>query len=317
MADDSVLIESIQMIKAGRKAEAQLVLEPYIQANPHNIQAWMWEAELFPADTDKIKVLEICLEHNPEHPQVKRGLEILRTKCGIHAPLVTTPAPAPVEIPAVPVPLPAPDAVIAPEPPTQSPAAAFPLEKATSQAPRPERTKPIKHPDWLRVTGIVETSEVSVIRSQVPMYYATITAMYIAAGKDYQVKHSGALKKSVASMDAEILVSNYPPGSSVMVRYDPKHPNRAIVDDWDPADTKRKLKQFKDKPEVRKVLSRRHRNRMWSGLGWAAGGIAATVVSILVFSGLGVGYYVVFGGAIVYGLFTFISGLVSWLWYWD
>jgi hypothetical protein len=46
MANDEVLIESIQMIKAGRKSEAQVLLEPYILANPHNIQAWMWEAVL-------------------------------------------------------------------------------------------------------------------------------------------------------------------------------------------------------------------------------------------------------------------------------
>lgn len=65
MPDGNALAESIQMIKAGRKAEAQLVLEPYIQADPHNIQARMWEAELFSADIDKIGVLEVCLEHDP------------------------------------------------------------------------------------------------------------------------------------------------------------------------------------------------------------------------------------------------------------
>jgi hypothetical protein len=118
-------------------------------------------------------------------------------------------------------------------------------------------------------------------------------------------------------MDAEILTSYFPAGSKVIVRYDPKHPGRAIVDDWDPTETRRKLKLFKDKPEVRKILSLRNRKRMLNGLYWAVGGVVATTLSILIFSKLGVGFYVVFGGAILYGTFTFVSGLVSWLWYMD
>jgi len=316
MANDDAFVESIQMIKAGHKAEAQLVLEPYIQANPHNIQAWMWEAELFPADADKIKVLEICLEHNPEHAQVKRGLEILRARCGIHTPLVEPPAPASEGIPAVPDPLPAPSPVRVMETPIAASPAPRSVKKQAGRAPAPERIKPKKHPGWASTGGIVDTSMVQVVRSQIPVYHAAITALYRVAGKEYHVQHPAARKNSVASMDAEILVSNYPPGTNVTVRYDPKRPGRACVDDWDLSETKRKLKQFKDKPEVRKVLSRRHRKRMLTGLGWAAGGIAATIFSVAVLPRF-IGYYVVFGGAIVYGVVTFISGLVGWLWYWD
>ena len=308
MENDNALTESIQMIKAGRKAEAQLVLEPYIQANPHDIKAWMWEAEIFPMDVDKIKVLEICLEHNPNHPQVKRGLEILRTRCGIETPLE--------EIPVSDT-WPAPDSLTPPEQPTVSPAVPRSTEKGPGKAPRPQRTKAIKHPDWASTTGIVDGSQVLVIRSRIPMYHAGITAMYVVARKDYRIQYKAARKNSVVSMDAEILVSNYPDGSSVTVRYDPKHPGRAIVDEWQPAETKRLLKQFKDRPEIRKALSSRHRRRMLTGLAWAVGGVAATILSILIFSQLGVAGYVVFGGAIVYGSYIFISGLVGWLWYWD
>lgn len=316
MANDDTLVESIQMIKAGRKAEAQLVLEPYIQANPHNIQAWMWEAELFPVDADKIRVLEICLEHNPDHPQVKHGLEILRTRCGIHAPLVETTAPISPIFPNTSDPMTAPDPLIPAEQSIVSPAAPRSVERTTGQVPQREQVKTKKHPDWLSNTGIVDTSEVLRVRSQLPMYRAGIAAIYMVSGKEYHVQHSAARKNRLASMDAEILTSNYPRGSSVTVRYDPKHPNRARVDDWEPAETRQKLKQFKDRPEIRKILSGRHRKRMLTGLTWGAGGIVATIISVAVLPKF-IGYYVVFGGAIIYGLFTFFSGLVGWLWYWD
>jgi hypothetical protein len=315
MADHDALTESIRLIKAGKKAEAQLVLEPYIQANPDNIQAWMWEAEIFPADADKIKVLEICLEHNPGHPQVVRGLEILRARSGIRAPVqVDFPPSSPAVISVAPEPTPAP----LPEPPIPAAVVALPAKRSARQAAPLEHKKPGKHPDWLSTAGVVDTSEIRQSRSSnITMYQAVIQAMYVVNGKDYQVKHAGGRRSSIASMDAEILTSNYPPGSAVTVRYDPKHPWRAIVDDWEPAETKRKLRQFKDKPEVRQALSRRHRSRMLAGLGWAAGGILGTVIGTLIFSRLGTGYYVVFGGTIVVGVITFISGLVGWLWYLD
>jgi hypothetical protein len=315
MANDDALSESIQMIKAGRKAEAQLVLEPYIQANPHAIQAWMWEAEIFPADADKIRVLEICLEHNPGQQQVQHGLEILRARCGIHASLMEMHAPEPVDMPAAPDPMPASTPLTSAEPSfARSPAA---RAKPASQVLAPDHPKSIKHPDWSSSTGMVDTSVVLRVRSQLPMFRASIAARYVVAGKEYHVQHSAGRKNSLASMDAEILTSTYPAGSKVIVRYDPKHPGRAIVDDWDSTETRRKLKQFKDKPEVRKILSLRNRKRMLNGLYWAVGGVVATTLSILIFSKLGVGFYVVFGGAILFGTFTFVSGLVSWLWYMD
>jgi hypothetical protein len=315
MPNDDVLTESIRLIKAGKKAEAQLVLEPYIQANPHNIQAWMWEAEIFPADADKIKVLEICLEYNPGHPQVNHGLEILRARSGIQAQVKEELAPSsPAIISNIPDPTPAPIQAT----PIPAPAPTHSVERPARQAAPVEHKRPRKHPDWLSTAGVVDTSEIRQMRSSnITMYQAVIQAMYVVNGKDYQVKHAGARRSSIASMDAEILTSNYTPGSAVTVRYDPKHPWRAIVDDWEPAETKRKLRQFKDKPEVRQALSRRHRSRMLAGLGWAVGGIAGTVIGTIIFSKLGTGYYVVFGGAIVVGVITFISGLVGWLWYLD
>lgn len=91
MTDDA-LAEAIRLIRAGKRPEAQLILEPFLQANPQNIPAWMWEAEIFLDDRDKIKVLEICLEHNPDHPQVLKALEILRARTG--QPVIPPPAAA-------------------------------------------------------------------------------------------------------------------------------------------------------------------------------------------------------------------------------
>jgi hypothetical protein len=184
------------------------------------------------------------------------------------------------------------------------------------QVPQLKRTKTIKHPDWPTTAGIVDVSTVFKVRSQLPMFRPVISAIYMVTGKEYHVQHPFARKNSLTSMDSEILTSAYPTGSQVTVSYDPKHPNHAWVDDWDSSETKRRLKQFKDKPDVRKILSLRHRKRMVNGLLWAAGGTVATIVSLLVLPRF-IGYYVVFGGAIVYGGFTFISGLVSWLWYMD
>ncbi len=79
MATDP-LSEAIALIKAGKKAEAQKILEPFIEANPQNIPAWMWEADTWPTLAGKIKVLELCLQHNPENQQVKQGLAALKAK---------------------------------------------------------------------------------------------------------------------------------------------------------------------------------------------------------------------------------------------
>jgi hypothetical protein len=80
MSNDDVLTEVIQLIKAKKKDEARSMLEPFLLKNPNHIQAWMWEAELFPEDCDKIKVLEACLKHNPNHPQVIQALIFLKKR---------------------------------------------------------------------------------------------------------------------------------------------------------------------------------------------------------------------------------------------
>ena len=84
MTNDDSLTEAIRLIKAGNKDAAQLVLEPFLLKNPNHIQAWLWEAELFPNDRDKIKVLEACLKQNPGHPQVIQALTFLKKRSEIN-----------------------------------------------------------------------------------------------------------------------------------------------------------------------------------------------------------------------------------------
>lgn len=79
MANDT-LTEAITLIKAGKKAEAQKLLEPFIEANPHNIQAWIWEAEAWPTVEGKIKVLELCLQHNPDNGIIRQALAALKSQ---------------------------------------------------------------------------------------------------------------------------------------------------------------------------------------------------------------------------------------------
>lgn len=80
MTNDDILPEAIRLIKAGKRDAARSVLEPFLVKNPNHIQAWMWEAELFPNNQDKIKILEACLKHNPGHPQVIQALNFLKNR---------------------------------------------------------------------------------------------------------------------------------------------------------------------------------------------------------------------------------------------
>jgi len=73
-----VVAEAITLIKAGKRTEAQKLLEPFIEVNPQNIGAWMWEAETWPTIAGRIKVLEMCLQHNAENLQVQQALEKLK-----------------------------------------------------------------------------------------------------------------------------------------------------------------------------------------------------------------------------------------------
>jgi hypothetical protein len=131
-------------------------------------------------------------------------------------------------------------------------------------------------------------------------------------GRDHSIRHPWAFKGSATPFDQEILVANYPVGTAVSVSVNPKNPKRAWVDEWDPGYTKRKLKAFKQRPEVRQVLAKKYRSRMLNGLLWAGGGILLSVVVSFLGQSFGLAY-VAFTGAIIFGGINFFAGLFGWL----
>ncbi len=72
--------QAIDLIKQGRKREAQSILETHIRANPHDIKSWFWYVETLDAIDKRIQFLEVCLKQNPGNPQVIQALEMLRDK---------------------------------------------------------------------------------------------------------------------------------------------------------------------------------------------------------------------------------------------
>jgi len=174
-----------------------------------------------------------------------------------------------------------------------------------------------KHPDWPMVDGVVEFAEIRRITvNRIPMYYADIGAMYVAGGQDYNVRFKYAKNTSLSPFDAEILTSAYAPGTGIKVSHHPRNPSRAWVDEWDPKVVKRNLREYKDRPDVRAGISHRYKSRMMTGFWLTLGGIAATIIGSMIFSGLG-GFYMIFYGAIITGILLFITGLVGWLWNMD
>jgi len=96
----SPLSQAIELIKAEKKAEAQKLLEPLLEAEPRNVTAWLWYVETWPAPGQKIQALELCLQYNPDNALVKRALATLQAQqpaapsASISEPQPQTPAPA-------------------------------------------------------------------------------------------------------------------------------------------------------------------------------------------------------------------------------
>ena len=86
MANHPILTHAITLIENGEKAAAQRILEPYLQENPQDVLAWIWEARTWSALELRIKVLETGLTHNPNHPQLTTVLAALNTQQNQRAP---------------------------------------------------------------------------------------------------------------------------------------------------------------------------------------------------------------------------------------
>lgn len=91
------LKQAVSLIKAGKKIEARMILEPIIVAEPQNIQAWVWEIETREHDAEKIKLMEACLLHNPDSSLIKKALAALKTQQEIPVSAVETKTPETLE----------------------------------------------------------------------------------------------------------------------------------------------------------------------------------------------------------------------------
>jgi hypothetical protein len=73
------LEQAIGLIEMGKPIEAQKVLKPLIVADHHDLSAWFWFIETCSTNKQRLNVLEICLECNPDNEQVKQALDRLRS----------------------------------------------------------------------------------------------------------------------------------------------------------------------------------------------------------------------------------------------
>jgi len=80
MTKNDFLDQAINLIQAGKKTEAHQLLAPYLDANPQDVVAWLWEARTRPSLESRIKVLETCLMHNPDHPKITPALAALHNQ---------------------------------------------------------------------------------------------------------------------------------------------------------------------------------------------------------------------------------------------
>jgi ribosomal protein L40E len=72
------LRQAILLLKTGNRAEAQQLLKSLVQADLHDIHAWVWYVEALPTLNQKIRALELCLKYNPGNERVEKGLEVLK-----------------------------------------------------------------------------------------------------------------------------------------------------------------------------------------------------------------------------------------------
>ena len=80
---DNDLSGVIDLIKNGKKVEAREILEFIVQDDPQNDTAWIWLADTYPDNPDRIAVLQECLKHNPNSHVTQRWLATIKAKKAI------------------------------------------------------------------------------------------------------------------------------------------------------------------------------------------------------------------------------------------
>lgn len=73
------LEHAIRLVEMGKPIEAQKVLKPLIAADHHDLAAWFWFVETCSTKKQRLDVLEICLDYNPDNEQIKQALDRLHS----------------------------------------------------------------------------------------------------------------------------------------------------------------------------------------------------------------------------------------------
>ena len=96
--------QAIDLIKQGRKKEAQPILTELIRSNPHDLKAWFWYVETLETVETRLQLLDACLKQNPGDPKVLQALDMLRNKKTLNPPsMPLNPPSRPIQPPSQPV----------------------------------------------------------------------------------------------------------------------------------------------------------------------------------------------------------------------
>jgi TusA-related sulfurtransferase len=74
------LDRAVSLSRSGKKLAARNILEAILKADPRTDTAWLWYADTFPDTASRIRILEKCLEYNPEFQIAKKWLITFRAE---------------------------------------------------------------------------------------------------------------------------------------------------------------------------------------------------------------------------------------------
>jgi hypothetical protein len=72
--------EAIALVKAGKTEQARKLLLQILKEDLHNETAWIWLAETFSSDSERLSTLERCLKSNPDSKAVRQAIEKIKAR---------------------------------------------------------------------------------------------------------------------------------------------------------------------------------------------------------------------------------------------
>ena len=75
--------KAIRKIKEGSVLEARQLIKLILERFPHDEMAWIWFAETFSSDSDRLRILSLFLKKQPNSSVAGKAVELLREKLQI------------------------------------------------------------------------------------------------------------------------------------------------------------------------------------------------------------------------------------------